>query len=558
MDAHVSSLRISDAWKVQHRGFSDARGSFREWYVEAELREVTGRGVRLRQANRSVSCRGALRGISVVAGSPGQAKYVTCVRGAVLDVVVDLRVGSPTFGQWHMEQLDEHNQVSLFLGGGLGHAFLSLADNSTLLYLLSVPHDPAREQRVQALDPDIGIGWAGRGHDDAVVERHLGARPGGGRTGWSAARLPRLITGRTPARPDTAQFSPQFARFIRCEQIGPDMHKVLVTGGAGFIGSHLVDRLIQADDVEQVTVVDCLTYAGDRRNLAAAADSPKLRFVEGDIRDSGLVRDLMLGHSAVVHLAAESHVDRSLRDVGNCVGTNVVGTQTLLDAAMRCGIGKFVHVSTDEVYGPLPTGTARESDPLRPTVPYAASKAASDLMATSYFISFDVPVCITRSSNNYGPRQHPEKLIPLFLRKLLSGQPVTVHGHGQHIRNWLHVEDHCRAIELVLRQGVPGEIYNIGGGTDLTTLELTGRLLRAVGAGWDSVTTVPDRTANDLRYSMDWSKVAELGFRPRRDLASGLAETVHWYRGHQDRWPATALPNPATADAGPELEAVGA
>ncbi|RSM80492.1 dTDP-glucose 4,6-dehydratase [Amycolatopsis sp. WAC 01375] len=333
------------------------------------------------------------------------------------------------------------------------------------------------------------------------------------------------------------------------------MHRVLVTGGAGFIGSHLVDRLIQTDEIDRVTVLDSLTYAGDRRNLAAALDSPKLRFVEGDIRDAELVGGVLPGHSAVVHLAAESHVDRSLRDVGNSVSTNVMGTQTLLDAAMRCGVQKFVHVSTDEVYGPMPTGSAREDAPLRPTVPYAASKAASDLMASSYFVSFGVPVCITRSSNNYGPRQHPEKLIPLFLRKLLTNEPVTVHGHGQHLRNWLHVEDHCRAIELVLRRGVPGEIYNIGGGTDLTTLELTGRLLRIVGMSWDAVTTVADRTANDIRYAMDWSKIAELGFRPQRDLASGLAETVHWYRGNVDRWPtADSL---ATRTDGVELTAVG-
>jgi dTDP-glucose 4,6-dehydratase len=314
------------------------------------------------------------------------------------------------------------------------------------------------------------------------------------------------------------------------------MPNVLVTGGAGFIGSHLVDRLIRATDIEQVTVLDALTYAGDERNLEDAATSAKLRFVRGDIRDHQLVADLMPGHTAVVHLAAESHVDRSLRDVGNSVDTNVVGTQVVLDAAMRCGVSKFVHVSTDEVYGPLVTGAADEDAPLRPTVPYAASKAASDLIARAYHVTFGVPVCITRSSNNYGPRQHPEKLIPRFLGKLLAGKPVTVHGHGQHLRNWLHVEDNCRAIELVLRRGIPGETYNIGGGTDLTTLDLTARLLRAAGAGWDTVTSVPDRAANDIRYAMTWTKLADLGFTPERELEEGLAETVHWYRSNRDRW----------------------
>jgi dTDP-glucose 4,6-dehydratase len=314
------------------------------------------------------------------------------------------------------------------------------------------------------------------------------------------------------------------------------MPNVLITGGAGFIGSHLVDRLLRATDIEQVTVLDALTYAGDERNLADAAASAKLRFVRGDIRDHQLVADLMPGHTAVVHLAAESHVDRSLRDVGSSVGTNVVGTQVVLDAAMRCGVSKFVHVSTDEVYGPLVTGAADEDAPLRPTVPYAASKAASDLIARSYHVAFGLPVCITRSSNNYGPRQHPEKLIPRFLGKLLAGKPVTVHGHGQHLRNWLHVEDNCRAIELVLRRGIPGETYNIGGGTDLTTLDLTARLLHAAGAGWDAVTSVPDRAANDIRYAMNWTKLAELGFAPERDLEDGLAETVDWYRRNPDRW----------------------
>ncbi|MGE7438000.1 dTDP-glucose 4,6-dehydratase [Kitasatospora sp. NPDC001175] len=314
------------------------------------------------------------------------------------------------------------------------------------------------------------------------------------------------------------------------------MEKILVTGGAGFIGSHLVDRLLQADDITQVTVLDALTYAGDLRNLDTAKTSPKLRFVQGDIRDSQLVNNTMLGHNAVVHLAAESHVDRSLRDAGNSVATNVMGTQTVMDAAMRCGVQKVVHVSTDEVYGPLPTGSALESDPLRPTVPYAASKAASDLIARSYHVTYGVPVCITRSSNNFGPRQHPEKLIPFFLRKLLHGQPVTVHGHGQHIRNWLHVQDNCQALELVLRRGVPGEIYNIGGGTDLTTIELTTLLLRAVGADWDAVTFVQDRTANDIRYALDWGKVAALGFQPQRDLEAALAGTVDWYRSNPDRW----------------------
>ncbi|MEU0529144.1 dTDP-glucose 4,6-dehydratase [Amycolatopsis tolypomycina] len=313
------------------------------------------------------------------------------------------------------------------------------------------------------------------------------------------------------------------------------MHNIFVTGGAGFIGSHLVDRLISCDDVERVTVLDALTYAGDRRNLTDAAASSKLRFIHGDIRDHDVVSAVLPGHDWVVHLAAESHVDRSLRDVGQSVRTNVMGTQVILDVAMRTGITKLVHVSTDEVYGPLPTGAADEDAPLLPTVPYAASKACSDILANSYHVSLGVPVCITRSSNNFGPRQHPEKLIPRFLGLLLAGEPVTIHGRGGHTRNWLHVEDNCAGIELVLRHGVPGQIYNIGGGTDLTTLELTKLLLHATRQNADAITYVPDRRANDIRYSMTWHKIAALGFTPHHDFTAALADTIAWFRANPER-----------------------
>jgi dTDP-glucose 4,6-dehydratase len=321
------------------------------------------------------------------------------------------------------------------------------------------------------------------------------------------------------------------------------MDKVLVTGGAGFIGAHLVKRLLGCDDVAEVTVLDALTYAGHRENLGEAMLSPRLRFVQGNILDEPLVDELVSQHTAVVHLAAESHVDNSFLEAGNFLATNVLGTNVVLDAARRWEITKVVHVSTDEVYGPLESGAATEGDPLRPTVPYAASKAASDHVAKSYWHTYGVPVCITRSSNNYGPAQHPEKIIPRFITSLLKGKPVTLHGTGRHVRNWLHVEDNCRGIELVLRHGTPGETYNIGGGTDLTNKQLTGMLLDAVGADWDLVKYGPDRRSNDVRYCMDWSKLTRLGYQPARPLQEGLAETVDWYRHHPDRW-APLLRNP--------------
>ncbi|WP_406183351.1 dTDP-glucose 4,6-dehydratase [Streptomyces sp. NBC_01006] len=326
------------------------------------------------------------------------------------------------------------------------------------------------------------------------------------------------------------------------------MYEVLVTGGAGFIGSHFVRRILRRDDVSRVTVLDALTYAGHTENLGEAFLDPRLAFVHGNILDGPLVDELMARHTAVVHLAAESHVDRSLTTAANFLTTNVLGTQTLAASAGRHGIEKFVHVSTDEVYGSLPEGSASEDNLVQPSVPYAASKAASDLVALSHFQTYGLPVCVTRSSNNYGPHQFPEKIIPLFITRLLRGEKVTLHGQGQHVRNWLHVEDNCAGVELVLCEGEPGEIYNLGGGTDLTGRDLTAKLLALCGKDWDSVTYIPDRQANDLRYSMLWDKVALLGFRPARDLDEGLAETVDWYRRNPDRWaPMTRTPYAARA-----------
>ncbi|WP_217170606.1 dTDP-glucose 4,6-dehydratase [Streptomyces sp. AC512_CC834] len=313
------------------------------------------------------------------------------------------------------------------------------------------------------------------------------------------------------------------------------MYEILVTGGAGFIGSHFVRRMLRRDDVSRVTVLDALTYAGNTANLGDAFLDPRLTFVHGNILDAALVDELMARHTVVVHFAAESHVDRSLTTADRFLTTNVLGTHTLAAAAGRHGIEKFVHVSTDEVYGSLAEGAAGEDAPLRPGVPYAASKAASDLVALSHFQTYGLPLCVTRSSNNYGPHQFPEKIIPLFVTRLLRGEKVTLHGQGQHVRNWLHVDDNCAGIELVLCAGKPGEIYNLGGGTDLTSRDLTAKLLSLCGTDWDSVTYIPDRQANDLRYSMLWDKIRALGFRPAHDLDEGLEKTVQWYRHNHGR-----------------------
>jgi len=317
--------------------------------------------------------------------------------------------------------------------------------------------------------------------------------------------------------------------------------RLLVTGGAGFIGSHYVRTVLGGGfpgygDAE-VTVLDKLTYSGNRANLAPVGDDPRLRFVEGDICDAGLVGDLMPGHDAVVHFAAESHVDRSILGATPFVTTNVLGTQILLDAALRTGVGRFLHVSTDEVYGSIESGSWTEEWPLAPRSPYSASKAGSDLLALAYHRTHGLDVVVTRCSNNYGPYQFPEKVIPLFITNLLDGRTVPLYGDGGNVRDWLHVADHCAGIQLALAKGRAGEVYHIGGGTELTNKELTGLLLEACGAGWDAVEPVADRLGHDRRYSLSIEKITrELGYTPAVPLQQGLAETVAWYRDNRAWW----------------------
>ena len=317
--------------------------------------------------------------------------------------------------------------------------------------------------------------------------------------------------------------------------------RLLVTGGAGFIGSHYVrcalsGRYPRLDDAE-IVVLDKLTYAGNAANLAPIADSRRLRFVEGDILDADLV-DRLIGESdEVVHFAAESHVDRSIAGAAEFVLANVVGTQTLLDAALRHEVRKFVHVSTDEVYGSIDAGSWPETHPLEPNSPYSASKAGSDLIARAYHRTHGLPVSVTRCSNNYGPYQMPEKVIPLFVTNLLDDRSVPLYGDGGNVREWLHVDDHCLGIELVRSIGRPGEVYNIGGGIELTNRELTKRLLDACDADWDRVEMVTDRKGHDRRYSVDSSKIrTELGYQPATPFDRGLADTVAWYRANRAWW----------------------
>ena len=314
--------------------------------------------------------------------------------------------------------------------------------------------------------------------------------------------------------------------------------KILVTGGAGFIGSNFARHILAAHPDHQVTVLDALTYAGNLASLEDLRANPRFRFVHGDICDASLVNGLATEHDAIVHFAAESHVDRSISDPGVFVRTNVEGTLVLLETARKNALKRFVHVSTDEVYGSLgPTGLFTEETPIQPNSPYSASKASSDLMVRAYHETFGLPVMITRCSNNYGPFHFPEKLIPLFITNLLHDEPVPVYGDGLNVRDWLHVTDHCAAIDLVLHGGAAGEVYNIGGNNERTNVAITKLVLAKLGKPESLIKYVQDRPGHDRRYAIDATKIRrELGWQPRYTFDTGIEQTIDWYLKHEAWW----------------------
>ena len=312
--------------------------------------------------------------------------------------------------------------------------------------------------------------------------------------------------------------------------------KVLVTGGAGFIGSNFVRHLVTAHPEDTVINLDKLTYAGNPANLADLTGSPRYSFVQGDICDPKVVREAASGVDAIVNMAACTHVDRSLMEPDEFIRTDVFGVFTLLEAVRELGIPRLLHISTDEVYGSVATGSSREIDPLRPSNPYSASKAGGDLLALAYFHTHRVPVVITRSSNNFGPYQYPEKVVPLFVTNALQDEPLPLYGDGRNVRDWLYVLDNCAAIDLALRRGRDGEVYNIGGGSEVENIVLTREILRLTGKPESLIRPVKDRAGHDRRYSLDSGKIRELGWRPRHAFGDALAETVRWYREHESWW----------------------
>lgn len=322
--------------------------------------------------------------------------------------------------------------------------------------------------------------------------------------------------------------------------------RILVTGGAGFIGSHYVRTMLTGGypgyENAQVTVYDKLTYAGNLANLAPVEG--RYEFVQGDILDGKLLAKTLPGHDAVINFAAETHVDRSIAGAAEFVSSNVTGVQVLLDACLTAGVPRMVHVSTDEVYGSIASGSWTEESPLDPNSPYSAAKAGGDLIALAYARTHKVNVSITRCCNNYGPYQYPEKIIPLFASNLLEGKPVGLYGDGLNVRGWIHVDDHCRGIQLVLEKGEAGQVYNIDGDAERTNRELVEAILAATGASWDDVVPVADRKGHDRRYSLDDSRLRSMGYAPRVSFADGIKDTVEWYASNREWWAGLHRPDP--------------
>jgi dTDP-glucose 4,6-dehydratase len=314
--------------------------------------------------------------------------------------------------------------------------------------------------------------------------------------------------------------------------------KLLVTGGAGFIGSNFIRHIMNSHPDGEIINLDVLTYAGNINNLKGIEKNNHYTFIKGDICNRDLVDAILEKHKidAIVHFAAESHVDRSIANASAFVKTNVLGTHTLLECARSHTIPKFIHISTDEVYGSTMKGSFRETDILSPSSPYSASKAGSDLLALSYFTTYNLPVIVTRCTNNFGPYQYPEKLIPLFVTNLLDGKKVPVYGTGKNVRDWIHVNDHCRAVEFLLEHGNPGEIYNIGGGQEKTNLEITHKILDILSQGESMIEYVTDRPGHDFRYSLDCSKLLKMGWKPQYSFEEGLKDTVEWYIRNEWWW----------------------
>ena len=539
---------ISGVWIIEPKVFSDARGYFMEAFKQEEFEAHVGK-VNFVQDNESRSTRGVLRGLHYQLPPFSQAKLVRVIKGCVLDVAVDLRKDSPTFGKYVAVELSDENKRQLFIPQGFAHGFHVLSEEAVFTYKVDNPYRPAYERCIRYDDPQVHVDW-------------------------------RIAAGEQPCLSDKDRNAP-LLEDAELDNLSDKKLKrtYLVTGAAGFIGANFAKYMLARHDDVRVVILDALTYAGNYKTIEGDIDDYRCFFEYGNINDRDLVNRLFEKYpiTQVVNFAAESHVDRSIMNPGLFVETNVLGTQSLLDGAKKAWTAgrdasgypiwregvRFHQVSTDEVYGSLgEKGYFTETTPLDPHSPYSASKAGADLMVLAYRDTYKMPVSITRCSNNYGPYHFPEKLIPLLIKNILEGKSLPVYGDGSNVRDWLYVEDHCKAIDMVISKGRPGEIYNVGGHNERKNLDIVKQVIRTVrrlmeenaayrsalkrkvtGADgelsidWinDSlITFVQDRLGHDRRYAIDPAKIHdELGWKPDTSFEEGIEKTIRWYLDNQ-------------------------
>lgn len=559
---------------IKPQVFEDERGFFMETYHKDKY-EKHGIPREFFQDNLSKSQKGTLRGLHYQKPPFTQGKLVQVIEGAILDVAVDIRHGSPTFGQHVAVELNDKNKHQLWVPPGFAHGFVALSDSVIFNYKCTAPYSPEHDRGIAWDDPRLGINW---GVENPIVsdkdKKHR-----------KFEDIDR----------DFIYADMQIANAAR--DIRQIVKKVLVTGGAGFIGANFIHYMLKKYPDYEITNLDALTYAGNLENLKSVENNPRYKFVKGDITDRELVNELVKETDMVVHFAAESHVDRSILDARSFIYTNVLGTHNLLEAAKNNGNKRFHHVSTDEVFGSLGPDDApfNENTSHDPRSPYSASKASSDNLVRAYYHTYGLPITISNCSNNYGPYQFPEKLIPLFVTNLLEGKKVPIYGDGLNVRDWLHVEDHCAAIDLIIHSGKIGETYCVGGDAEKTNIEIAKKIIRClnqasgkdgfgnkgskltvsleggpqgheiVAHGIKSVTVekgengdtcirisrlplgeigfddkieyVKDRSGHDRRYAIDFSKIKnELGWKPKITFEEGLKSTVEWYKENENWW----------------------
>ena len=541
---------ISGVWIIEPKVFNDARGYFMEAFKQEEFEAHVGK-VDFVQDNESRSSRGVLRGLHYQLPPFSQAKLVRVVKGRVLDIAVDLRKDSPTFGKYISVELSDENKRQLFIPQGFAHGFHVLSEEAVFTYKVDNPYRPAYERGIRYDDPQIAVDWKIEPDEQLSLS-------------------------------EKDQKAPLFGE-AELDNLSDKKLKrtYLVTGAAGFIGANFIKYMLANHDDVRIVILDSLTYAGNYKTIEKDIDEYRCFFEYGSINDTDLIRRLFEKYpiTNVVNFAAESHVDRSIMNPGLFVGTNVLGTQALLDGAKKAWtVGKdsvgypvwregvrFHQVSTDEVYGSLGAeGYFTETTPLAPHSPYSASKTGADLLVLAYKDTYKMPVSITRCSNNYGPYHFPEKLIPLLIKNILEGKSLPIHGDGSNVRDWLYVEDHCKAIDWVVSKGRVGEIYNVGGHNEKTNLEIVKLVIRTIrslmeehpayrqvlekrvigadgelSVDWinDSlITFVKDRLGHDQRYAIDPTKIhGELGWIPETSFEEGIKKTIGWYLDNQ-KW----------------------